>query len=296
MLNYAFDPTIVNPVSARLPQGSPQVMGGLRFAGVDGAPDRPGSRQEQLSVPRRHGVSDNDKTVFRAGYGKYFLNPTSQSNNNGFGLATPIITSNDGNRTPTYALGNPWPNGIQAPPGSSLGALTFLGRGPSTSNPDFIVPNVHQFSVGIQRELPWRLSLEATYAGSRSYDIEGNFGGYNEPSAAFQAQCDVTLGGSRSLCDQLLPNPFFRCRRLREHDPVHEHDALGLRAGAAVPGVHRLQPEPAEPREDVVRLGAVRVEQALGQGRHHQHQLHVGAALDRGWREYHDGHQRRLRR
>ncbi len=48
-----------------------------------------------------------------------------------------------------------------------------------------------------------------TYAGSRSYDIEGNFGGYNEPSAAFQAQCDVTLGGSRSLCDQQLTNPFF---------------------------------------------------------------------------------------
>ncbi len=36
MLNYAFDPTIVNPVSARVGQ---QVMGGVRFAGVDGAPN-----------------------------------------------------------------------------------------------------------------------------------------------------------------------------------------------------------------------------------------------------------------
>ena len=71
------------------------------------------------------------------------------------------------------------------------------------------MPNVHQFSAGIQRELPGKISLEVTYAGSRSYDIEGNFGGFNEPSAAFQAQCDVTLGGSRSLCDQLVPNPFF---------------------------------------------------------------------------------------
>jgi len=71
------------------------------------------------------------------------------------------------------------------------------------------VPNVHQFSVGIQRELPWRVSLEATYAGSRSYDLETGFNAYNEPSAEFQAQCDVTLGGSRSFCDQLLPNPFF---------------------------------------------------------------------------------------
>jgi Carboxypeptidase regulatory-like domain/TonB-dependent Receptor Plug Domain len=208
MLNYAFDPTIVNPVSARVGQ---QVMGGIRFAGVDGAPDRPWKYDKnnyQFRVGTAYQI--NDKTVFRAGYGKYFLNPTSQSFNNGFGLATPILTSNDGNRTPTYALGNPWPAGIQAPPGSSLGALTFLGRGPSSSNPNFIVPNVHQFSVGIQRELPWRLSLEATYAGSRSYDIEGNFGGYNEPSAEFQARCDVTLGGSRTFCDEQLPNPFYQ--------------------------------------------------------------------------------------
>ena len=207
MLNYAFDPTLVNPISTKVGQ---QVMGGIRFAGVNGAPERPW-KYDKNNYQFRTGMAYqiNDKTVLRAGWGKYFLNPTSQSFNNGFGLATPIIASNDGNRTPTYALANPWPNGIQDPPGSSLGPLTFLGRGPSFSNPNFIVPNVHQFSVGIQRELPWRISLDMTYAGSRSYDIEGNFGGYNEPSADFQRQCDVTLGGSRSFCDALQPNPFF---------------------------------------------------------------------------------------
>ena len=71
------------------------------------------------------------------------------------------------------------------------------------------MPNVHQFSVGIQRELPWRISLDVTYAASRSYDLEAGFNAYNEPSAAFQRQCDVTQGGSRTFCDQLLPNPFF---------------------------------------------------------------------------------------
>jgi hypothetical protein len=206
-LNYAFDPALVNPISSRVGQ---QVMGGIRFAGVDGAPDRPW-KYDKNNYQLRAGMAYqiNEKTVFRGGYGKYFLNPTSQSFNNGFSLSTPLISSNDGGRTPTYALGNPWPNGIQEPPGSSLGPLTFLGRGPSSSNPDFIVPNVHQFSAGIQRELPWRISLEMTYAASRSYDIEGNFGGYNEPSAEFQRQCDVTQGGSRSFCDALLPNPFF---------------------------------------------------------------------------------------
>ncbi len=207
MLNYAFDPTIVNPVSARV--GQP-VMGGIRFAGVDGAPDRPW-KLDKDNWQGRVGMaySINEKTVFRAGYGKYFLNPTGQGNNAGFSQSTNLIASLDGGRTPTYALSNPWPNGIQTPPGSSLGPLTFLGRSPNFSNPDFVVPNVHQFSVGIQRELPWNVSLDMTYAGSRSYDLETGFNAYNEPSAAFQATCDVTLGGSRNNCDQLVTNPFF---------------------------------------------------------------------------------------
>jgi len=72
-----------------------------------------------------------------------------------------------------------------------------------------MTPSVHQFSIGIQRELPWKMSLEVSYVGSRSYDVQANWGGFNEASAAFQKQCDVTQGGSRSLCDQLLPNPYF---------------------------------------------------------------------------------------
>ena len=206
-LNYVFDPTIVNPVSARVGQ---TVRGGLTFAGVNGVPDRPWKYDKnnyQFRVATAYSI--NEKTVFRAGWGKYFLNPTAQGFNNGFSQSTTLISSNDGGRTPTYALANPFPTGIQEPSGSSLGPLTFLGRGPSFSNPNFIVPSVHQFSAGIQRELPWGISLDMTYAGSRSHDIEGNFGGYNEPPAAFQAQCDVTLGGSRTFCDQLLPNPFF---------------------------------------------------------------------------------------
>jgi Carboxypeptidase regulatory-like domain/TonB-dependent Receptor Plug Domain len=207
LLNYVFDPTIANPISARV--GQP-VMGGITFAGVNGAPDKPWKYDKnnyQFRVGTAYSI--NDKTVLRAGWGKYFLNPTAQGFNNGFSQTTSLIASTDGNRTPTYALSNPWPTGIQEPPGSSLGPLTLLGRGPSFSNPNFIVPNAHQFSAGIQRELPGLISLEVTYAGSRSYDIEGNFGGYNEPSAAFQAQCDVTQGGSRTLCDQLVTNPFF---------------------------------------------------------------------------------------
>ena len=206
-LNYAFDPTIVNPISARVGQ---QVMGGIRFVGVGGAPKTPWKYDRNNWQPRVGAAYQiNDKTVLRGGFGKYFLNPTSESFTNGFSVTTNLISSNDGGRTPTYALSNPFPTGIQQPAGSALGPLTFLGRGPSFSNPNFVVPYVYQYSVSVQRQLPWNVSLEASFVGSRSRKIQDNFGSYNEPSAAFQLQCDVTKGGSRSFCDQLLPNPFF---------------------------------------------------------------------------------------
>jgi hypothetical protein len=206
-LNYIFDPSLVNPVSARVGQ---QVLGGLTFVGKDGIPSTP-YQYDKNNYQARAGMAFqlNGKTVLRAGYGKYFLNPIGEGQTQGFSLATSLIASNNGGRTPTYALDNPFPNGIQQPPGSSLGPLTFLGRGVTFLNPNFVTPNVHQFSVGVQRELPWNVSLEVTYAGSRSYDVQGNWGGVNEPSADFQRQCDVTLGGNRAFCDALLPNSYF---------------------------------------------------------------------------------------
>jgi len=212
--NYIFDPTILNPVTSRIDQSrfpGYQVRGGLTFVGVDGNPDTPWKFDKNNHQFRVGGAYElNEKTVLRAGYGKYFLNPTAQAFLQGFSLATPLIGSNDGGRNPTYALGNPFPNGVLQPPGSSLGPLTFLGRGVGFSNPDFVVPNVHQFSVGVQRELPWQVALEVSYVGSRTRDQQTNYGGLNEPSLDLQNQCDVTQGGNRTFCDALLPNPFFQ--------------------------------------------------------------------------------------
>jgi len=206
-LNYAFDPTIVNPISSQIGQ---TVNGAVTFLGVGGNPTTPWKFDWNNWQPRVGAAYQlNEKTVLRAGYGKYYENPTGQGSTNGFSLATNLISSNDGGRTPTYALDNPFPSGILQPPGSSLGPLTFLGQGPSFSNANFTVPYVHQFSAGIQRELPWHIALEASYAGSRSYQLEDTWTSYNEPSAAFQLQCDVTKGGNASFCNQLLPNPFF---------------------------------------------------------------------------------------
>ena len=71
MLNYAFDPTIVNPVSALVGQ---QVMGGIRFVGVDGAPDRPWKLDKnnyQFRVGTAYSL--NEKTIVRTGWGIFLM-------------------------------------------------------------------------------------------------------------------------------------------------------------------------------------------------------------------------------
>src|SRR5262249_34997979 len=157
-----------------------KVNGGLTFVGVNGNPDTPW-KYDKNNYQIRLGTAYqlNEKTVLRAGYGKYFLNPTGQGWQNGFSIQTPLVASNDGNRTPTYALSNPFPTVLQ-PPGSSLGALTFLGRNDvGFSNPNFTVPYVYQFSVGLQRELPWAIILEASYVGSRSRNQQDELRNFN---------------------------------------------------------------------------------------------------------------------
>jgi hypothetical protein len=213
-LNYAFDPTVAVPVSAAIP-----VTGGLTFVSVDGNPDRPW-KNDNNNFQLRGGFAYQlaEKTVLRGGYGRYFLNPARDPSGvagtgiltQGFSIQTPLIGSNDSDRNPLYNLANPFPSGVLQAPGSSLGPKTFLGRDISYATPNFVVPYVDQFSIGVQQELRWGVVAEVSYAGSRSRKQETEFRGINEPSRALQDQCDVTLGGSRAFCDEQLPNPFFQ--------------------------------------------------------------------------------------
>src|SRR4029453_17360710 len=157
-LNYGFDTESINPVSSRIQQRVPgyTVYGGLGFVDVDGNPKYPYQFDGSNIQPRAgFAYTINDKTIARGGYGLYYVNVVSTSASNGFGANSFPITSLDGDRTSTYPLTNPFPGGLLEAPGSSLGLETFLGRNPSFSNVDFVNPKVHQFSLGVQRLMPW---------------------------------------------------------------------------------------------------------------------------------------------
>ncbi len=212
-MNYVFDANAVNPVSARIDKArfpGLELRGGLRFAGVDGNPREPWKFDGNNIQPRVGAVYElDDRTVLRGGYGRYFLNPVSVGFTQGFSVQTPFVASVDGNRTPLYNLANPFASGITQPAGAQQGLETFLGRGLSFSNPDFEIPHVDQFSIGIQRQLPWNMVLEVSYVGSRTRDVQTSHTGINEPLQSFRDKCDVTKGGSRAFCDDRLANPFF---------------------------------------------------------------------------------------
>jgi hypothetical protein len=212
--NRGFDPSVLNPITSKIDQTKfPgfQVKGGFGFAAVGGNPVYPWD-WDKNNIQPRVGVAYrlNEKTVIRGGIGQYYLNPTGTGVRNGFSIQTPLVGSLDGNRTPLYNLANPFPDGVAQPPGSALGLLTFLGRGPSFSSVHYKLPYVFNFSLGVQRQLPWNSRMELSYVGSRTLKEQSQWNGYNEPSAAFRKLCDVTQGGSASFCNQLLPNPFFQ--------------------------------------------------------------------------------------
>jgi hypothetical protein len=241
-LNRGFDFAAVNPadklIDRRQFPNTPQLKGGLLFAGVSGVPRRV-TDGDYVNIQPRAGAAYQiaRNLVFRGGWGRYYLNPSNAAiQMAGFSQSTPMIASNDADRTAIPNLiNNPFPNGVLRPPGSSLGLATFLGRGFSHVNPIFEIPYVNQFSAGFQYQLPWNASLDASYVGSRTRKLqtsrESNFW-----PLEFRRQCNPMESGSPAYCDALVPNPF---RGLAPFEGTNHYSAAGLsRAQMARPMPH----------------------------------------------------------
>lgn len=115
-----------------------------------------------------------DKTVIRGGYASMYLPSYGDSAYfNGFSNITQYVQSNDGNQTPANSLSNPFPSGLLQPSGSSNGLATLIGTGGMNfSVSDRPIPNVKQFTIGIQQQLPAGFVLDLAYAGSRTRQLE----------------------------------------------------------------------------------------------------------------------------
>lgn len=218
-INVGFDPNIPNAVQAQVPSSAiaelPQaasLTGGLLFAGVDGNPRSPFATVYHNIQPR-FGFAWHplDRLVIRGGYGLFYTN--FQNNGMiqqlGFSAVTPLVTSNDGGRTPiSNVLNDPFPSGLIQPTGSSLGTLTGLGQTLTTYNRHYKIPDANEFSLGFQYRVLRNGVFDASYVGNRVVGYDMSYDA-NLPSWSFLQQCDeVYAKGNINNCNAQQTNPF----------------------------------------------------------------------------------------
>ncbi len=198
--------------AAQYPYPAPpaQLTGGFLFAGANGQPERQYDT-DFTNIAPRIGVAYRiaQKTVLRAGAGVYYQSPTQTGVVVGFNQQTPYTASLDGltpssGLTGPYSLVNPFPNGLAQATGASLGLATNVGNGVSYDPSHFKIPRTYQYSFGFQRELPYGMLVEASFAGN--YQLYINFG-YNQNRWSL---ADNTAGFvDNTYLNLTLPNPFF---------------------------------------------------------------------------------------
>lgn len=201
--NVGFDANATSPF--QVPGLS--LKGGLLFASDD---NRLPFKRDLNNFQPRFGAAYqiNDKTVARGGYALAYLPTFDTGQNNGFSLNTTLVASTDGGITPSARLSNPYPTGIDQPVGSSQGLSTLVGRAFTYSNSDRTIPYVHQFSAGVQRELPGNMVLDASYVGSRTRGLVVSKG-INAITAAQLAQGNAMLAQVANPFQGRLPGTAF---------------------------------------------------------------------------------------
>jgi hypothetical protein len=162
--------------------------GGLVFAKSGSLKDRSLVNPNFKNFGPRIGFaySLNDKTVIRAGYGYYYSMFERFGSENQLSLNPPFLI----NKAPAVASNSTIPALIaqQGFPANFLDPATLnLSQLQAyhlrTMNPHAPAPNVQQWSLGFQRELPMYLTAEVNYVGTKSTHLDV-LNDLNQPSIA----------------------------------------------------------------------------------------------------------------
>lgn len=169
-LSTGFCTTCVNPLQASVI--GLNLLGGLTFASPS---NRKYYKSEFLNWQPRFGLSyklpDKMRTVIHGGVGLIYFNSFEGPVANGFSASTSYVPTTD-NTHPAATLSTPFPSGVVAPTGSSLGLSTLIGQGFNFITPNYSNPRNLQWTVSEQTQLPLNLTLQVAYAGNRSWSLE----------------------------------------------------------------------------------------------------------------------------
>jgi Carboxypeptidase regulatory-like domain len=169
-LNSSFCTTCANPLQATVP--GLQLNGGLNFVNSS---NRYVYQKDFNNFQPRVGAAYqlNPNLVARAGFGIIYLNTLETPFAQGFSATTNYVATNDLTH-PANVLSNPFPTGVNAPSGSSLGFSTQLGQSVNYTDPNHVQPKSTQYSASIQAQMPGDVVLQVGYLGARPTRLEVN--------------------------------------------------------------------------------------------------------------------------
>jgi Carboxypeptidase regulatory-like domain len=173
------DPNIASPLQV---PGMSNLKGGLEFASNS---NRTPYNVDPMNFGPRVGIAYRTRgdIVIRTGYGIFYdaikgaASGTGGGGFTGFNWTTPLLTTYQGDgATPWGRLSNPFPQGIQLPPGNSLGLLTGIGLGISGPIKTWNnTPYMQTWNFGVQRAFKGNILVDVNYLGTKGTHLY--FGG-----------------------------------------------------------------------------------------------------------------------
>jgi len=219
-LSY-FSPDVSSYINQFLPTGSKPVLGDVFLVSPETRSNLP-LPKDNLAPRIGLAYSPTSKTVIRSGYGIFWipndvsfaLNPINDMVN---APGTTYTGTVDGAH-PYNSISLPFPNGISAPPGRSLGIegtqqfLTQVVQSITEVN-SFNHPEgyVQQWNLSVERQLPAGFSLSAAYVGSKGTHLEQYSQQTNQISDGLLDQAArqfAAAGDAGVTLLQSVPNPF----------------------------------------------------------------------------------------
>ncbi|GAC1359525.1 MAG: hypothetical protein NVSMB3_07070 [Acidobacteriaceae bacterium] len=162
--------------------------GGLVFAKSGSLKDRALVQINYKNFGPRVGMaySVDSKTVLRAGYGYYYSMFERFGSENQLALNPPFLINKSlavasNATTPALVAQDGFPTNFLDPSAINLSKLQAFHL--RTVDPHAPAPNVQQWSIGFQRELPMELTAEVNYVGTKSTHLDV-LNDLNQPSIA----------------------------------------------------------------------------------------------------------------